>query len=157
MKPTCMLTSPGDLVDLPDVDPGCCYGSAVYGPHRCTCWKPVFDSEQVDVIPGKPGNRSTLCSDCAFRPNSPERNGDERFDHAGEGELEELVGGVGTFYCHQGMRRVVQMTHPCGAVVDIPPGSYHPPQRRGVAYKADGTPADVCAGLAARRKRLERK
>lgn len=140
--------------ELPDLGEVCCMGVAVYGPERCTCWRPVFDVEQalprVDLIPAR---RATMCGDCAFRNNSPERQGDARFQHSGEGELEELVFSTAEFACHQGMRRRLALVHPTGARVECGPGAYAPAIANGVAFKADGSPADLCAGLAAARTR----
>lgn len=139
--------------DLPDTGPPCCMGSAVYGPGRCTCWEHVHDREQA-----KPRTklvaktRAKMCRDCAFRPDSPERSGDATHAHSEEGDLEALVASSDVFACHQGMRRRVALVHPRGHRVDLPPCSYDPPIVGGVGFKADGTPADHCAGLRAARK-----
>lgn len=137
--------------DLPDAgEGGCCYGAAIYGPHRCTCWEPVYDLEQQPVRPGDMGLRVKMCPDCAFRKNSPERRGDEGY----QGDTEFLDGLVMTgepFACHQGIRRPVAWRHPSGAEIPGHPAGYAPPLHDGKPYKADGTPADLCAGWAARR------
>jgi len=94
-----------DTGDYPDVGNGeqpCCMGSAVYGPERCTCWRPVFDHPQsLPMQKGPMRIRPRMCADCAFRPDSPERTGDERFAHSGDGEVDSLVNE--TFVCHQGL------------------------------------------------------
>lgn len=139
---------------FPDVGNGiepCCMGSAVYGPGRCTCWRPVYDAEQQTPQPGRALARAKCCGDCAFRMGSPERIGDSRMAHSSPGDLDDLVAGRGTFACHVGMRRVVAWTHPSGVRIDAEPGCYEPPVVDGVAYRADGSPADVCAGLTAMR------
>lgn len=138
--------------NLPDLGEVCCMGVAVYGPSRCTCWLPIFD---VDQVPPRVGlaseRRATMCGDCAFRGDSPERQGDPRFQHSGDGELEELVSSTADFACHQGMRRRLALVHPSGARVECGPGAYAPTIVNGVAFKADGSPADRCAGLAVAR------
>lgn len=61
------------------------------------------------------------------------------------------------FVCHQGIRRAVKWQHPSGAIVSGHEGNYCPPIIDGVPFKADGTPADICAGWAALRlKRIGR-
>lgn len=145
---------------FPDVGNGdapCCMGSAVYGPGRCTCWAPVYDLEQQEPRPGQMQPRTKCCGDCAFRMGSPERSGDSRMAHSSPGELEQLVGGSGTFACHVGMRRVIAWRHPSGAQIEAESGCYAPPILAGVAYRADGRPADVCAGLTAMRAGSERE
>lgn len=140
---------------LPDAGGGmCCDGAANMGPGRCTCWDPVYDQEQAEPQQGPMAVRPTMCADCAFRPGSPERTGDPRFQHSDEGDIEELVGTGAVFACHQGMRRRLARVHPTGARVESGPGDYEPPQRGEHAWKADGTPADVCAGLTAARRQL---
>lgn len=143
---------------MPDpVNGACCDGSAVKGPQYCTCWAPVFDMEQQVVRPGERGQRAGLCHDCAYRPGSPERSGDERYN-GDQAFLDRIVAAGEPFHCHQGIRRVVKLVHPSGAEVEVPPGDYRPPQVAGVPYKADGSPGDLCAGWAARRlKHVQRE
>src|SRR3954470_3659569 len=54
-------------VDLDQLDP-CCWGVAVYGWERCTCWEDVYDVEQTDpVLPVADGSiqvRHARCGDC---------------------------------------------------------------------------------------------
>lgn len=142
--------------DLPDAGGGmCCEGSAALGPGRCTCWDPVFDLEQAaDLKAGPPQVRPTACADCAFRPGSPEQQGDERFANSGDGELDDIIGGSAPFLCHQGMRRQLRQVHPTGAVVEDAPGAYRPPVKGDRAWCADGEPAQICAGWVARRRAL---
>ena len=141
----------GQPPDLPDAGEGtCCIGAAVYGKDRCTCWTAVYDLEQRSLQPGPMGMRVSMCADCAYRPNSPEKRGEEGY----EGDTEFLDGLILTgefFACHQGIRLPVKWVHPSGAEVPGHPAGYNPPLRDGVPYKADGTPADLCAGWAARR------
>ncbi len=95
-----------------------------------------------------------MCHDCAFRPGSPERQGDERY-HGSDGKLDELAWSGEPFYCHQGLRRVVAWRHPADVEVPAGPDDYDPPVGLTMPYQADGTPAEVCAGWAARRRALE--
>ena len=143
----CMLD--GQPPDLPDAGQGaCCYGAAVYGPQRCTCWTPVYDLEQQEIQPGLPLPRVPvrMCHDCAFRPGSPERSGDESYAHASQDDLDAMVAGRTPFACHQGIRHPVKWVHPSGVEVAGHPGGYDPPIVDGIPYKADGTPADLCSG-----------
>lgn len=124
---------------LPDAGQGmCCMGAAVYGPGRCTCWVPVYDLEQQEIVPGLPlpPIPVRMCGDCAYRPHSPERSGGEGYN-GDAGTLDDLVRNREPFYCHQGIRKPVSHRHPA---------AYDPPIRDGVPYKADGTPANLCAG-----------
>jgi hypothetical protein len=136
----------------------CCIGSAVRGARGCTCWTPEYDVEQAEPRTDGLlfGCRESMCEDCAFRPGSPERAGDP--DSAGDEELlDDLVVTGRPFWCHQGMRRPVRHRHPSGVVVEASPLEYAPPAVGAVPYKADGSPADLCYGWAARRaKYLER-
>lgn len=138
----------------------CCMGAAEYGFDRCTCWEPVYDLEQSttprpDIEPG-PATRSEMCVDCAFRPDSPERSGDERYDHA-DGDLSDLT----HFWCHQGIRKPIAWRHPAGITVTCDVDAYDPPVRiidgEPVPLKADSTPADRCAGFAAYARAREAK
>lgn len=137
-------------------EPGmCCFGAAVYGASRCTCWEPVFDLEQEPLENGgKPpeeiGQRTKCCQDCAYRNGSPERErgeGDRLDDWALDGRSE--------FWCHQGVRKVVAWRHPDGRELPAAEGDYRPPQTsepRPAIWKADGTVGERCAGWAATRK-----
>jgi hypothetical protein len=134
--------------ELPDAGEGrCCIGAAAGG--RCTCWRVEYAEEQQPLQAGPPAIRPTMCSDCAFRHDSPERAGDEAFANSGEGALEEIALGLhGPFYCHDGMRRRVALVHPSGVRVPLPPGDYEPVQTPGRPFKASGAPAVLCAGYA---------
>lgn len=155
----------------------CCYSKIEYGPERCTCWEPVFDMEQAEPvtervgmvageIPARGGQsahprlcdlhetptrsvtvRSKCCHDCAYRAGSPERDG----GFTEEALLALPAQAHRVFACHQGMVRVIRWTHPCGVEVPAGEGDYRPPVIDGVAFKADGTPAELCAGWAALR------
>lgn len=139
--------------DLAALEVPCCMGAAVYGLERCTCWEPIYDLDQAESLDvgSPPATRSSCCIDCAYRNGSPERT---------SGLGEELVDVAGTpgsvFACHQGMRRVVAWRHPLLGDREIPagPGDYRPPIRDGIAYRADGSPADLCAGWASYRRGL---
>jgi hypothetical protein len=140
-------------IEMPDpVNGACCIGSAAMGAQYCTCWEPVYDLAQQQAKPGATAARKTMCGDCAYRPGSPERNGDERYN-GDAGFLAAIAQTGDIFWCHQGMRRVVKLRHPSGAEVVISTDHYDPPKDGGVPFKADGTPGDICAGWSAHRAR----
>lgn len=134
----------------------CCYGAAEDGPTACTCWEPEFelDQEPIDTTL-VPATRSAMCADCAYRPDSPERSGDDRYMCASEDGLPD-VPVASTFWCHQGMRKPLRWRHPLGIVVECTGDFYKPPiaeiDGQAVPFKADGTPGDRCAGWAAHRR-----
>lgn len=128
----------------PETDVPCCYGSALEGPSRCTCWRPVYDVDQLPLRGGTVDARTVPCRDCAYRPDSPENRDGESLPYGQHRTV---------FWCHQGMRRVVGWVHPDGRYAPAEPGCYDPPSAEGVhvPLKADGTPADLCAGWLAQR------
>lgn len=133
---------PGVRAD--DEPRGCCMGEAAKDPTHCTCWEPVFDVEQADPVPGEVITRGTCCHDCAYRRGSPEEREGAR------GDLEALAADDrGAFFCHQGMRRAIAYRHPDGRELPAGAGDYQPAILDGVAYRADGTPADRCGGWGA--------
>lgn len=138
-----------DRDDYSSHEAPCCMAGAMRGPRACTCWEPVYDLDQAEPdLSGLPATRRECCGDCAYRNGSPERGdgyGDELRDVAGDGS---------TFACHQGMRRAVAYVHPDGRTIPAPEGDYQPPVLGAVAYKADGSPADLCAGWSAHRRAL---
>jgi hypothetical protein len=122
----------------------CCAGAAEWGPGRCTCWDPVYDLEQAEPRTDEvPETRSQMCGDCAYRPDSPERQADPY------GMI-----GLPNFWCHRGMRRPKEWRHPDGRVRRADPANYQPPIVDGVAYRADGHPAARCGGWAAEQREL---
>lgn len=138
--------------DLPETpEPWCCEGAASMGPGRCTCWEPVYDLDQQEPRTQEPaGVRPEMCVDCAYRPGSPERRGEE--DYKGDQDLLDALVVTGRpFWCHQGVRRPVKYRHPCGMEIEGHPAEYRPPLVAGRPYKADGSPSDLCGGWAARR------
>lgn len=134
------------LVGLAD----CCIGAITDGPAGCTCWEQEFDLEQAppdtDLVPT---TRDKMCDDCAYRPTSPERTGDEGYAFGDE----ELPSGPVPFWCHQGIRKPLRYRHRLGIVVEATGDHYAPPEvtidGAGVPFRADGTPAQRCAGWAA--------
>lgn len=144
----------GDMlpaIELPDAgEGGCCIGSAMGGPQRCTCWEPVYDLEQAEPVAALMGLRTIRCSDCAYLKNSPERRGEDGYQGDAD-SLEDMVRNGELFACHQGIRKPLKYVHPSGAEIPGHPAAYDPPMVDGVPYKADGTPADLCAGWTARR------
>ena len=152
------MSCPGNP-DWPGTDGTCCYGAAVYGPSRCTCWTPVYDLHQQPadehllglLAAGvQPNTRSLMCAGCAYRPGSPERAGDPR--HVGDADELERIAVQSRFWCHQGIRRVTKWVHPSGAEAPGHPAAYEPVTVALVPLRADGTPAELCAGWAARRR-----
>ncbi len=149
----CGLSQPGP--DLPDAGEGtCCMGAAMFGPERCTCWQPVYDLDQAQPVEAAPSTRAAPCEDCAFRADSPERQGEPGYAGS-EAELDRLVATGQPFFCHQGIRRPITWRHPTGTEIPGDPANYQPPIIVGVPYRADGTPAEVCAGWAARHRALK--
>lgn len=138
----------------------CCMGAAEDGPSACTCWEPVYDLEQQPTAKDpQPGQRTEMCGDCAYRPDSPERTGDERHTCSTEGELDDIARGDNPFWCHVGLRKPTGYRHETlGIVVPADTDTYDPlfavldGQR--IPIKADGTAGDRCAGWAARKKQL---
>ena len=136
---------------------GCCDGAANRGPSACTCWKPVYDLDQGVTVQkrrwsGPPAVRAKMCDDCAYRPDSPEANGDDRY-------AERPEPGEGTFFCHVGTRKVVRWVHPAGITVDADGDYYDPPSvtyvpGRRAPLKGDGSFADICAGWHAHQRAL---
>lgn len=136
----------------PATDPDdipCCDSSAWKGHEDCTCWKPVYDLEQQPVRPHEPTqSQPKMCADCAYRPKSPERQGDP--EHEGDEDLLENLAASGRpFWCHQGIRRPIKYVHPTGAEVPGHPANYCPPMIDGRPYQADGSPALLCGGWSA--------
>ncbi len=150
-----MICGVGDP-SLPDAGDGvCCAGAALYGPERCTCWRSLYDREQVDPVPvpGPPQVRDGMCGDCAYRPGSPEK--EDHPDYRGDADQLERLAASGTpFWCHDGLRRELLRRHPSGVEHPSLPGAYDPPMRDGVPYRADGRPGLLCAGWDARRRAL---
>lgn len=138
----------------PDTGGGCCWAADVFGPGYCTCWRTQYDAEQAELQPGvrfvRPGG---MCGDCAYRPGSPEKEGDPGY-RGDAGHLEQWAADATPFHCHDGLRRVVEHRHPSGATVPGAPGDYDPPIVDGVPYRANGEPGYLCAGWDARRRAL---
>lgn len=128
----------------------CCMASAMRGPRACSCWQPIYDLDQITelALDAAVETRSSCCDDCAYRNGSPERA--DGYDD----ELSELAGSRSVFACHQGMRRVIFWRHPDGRELPAGDGAYDPPVVGAVAFKADGQPAERCAGWASHRRAL---
>ncbi|MFJ8818190.1 hypothetical protein [Amycolatopsis thermoflava] len=155
----------GGWPDEPDTP--CCEGMWLDGWAACTCWVPVFNHDHQappDETAAKllaagleptvrPGG---MCGDCAYRPDSPEKSGDENY--RGDADFLERIAQDGErFWCHDGMLLVTEWRHPSGLTVPGHPGAYIPPIEAAVPYRADGQPGYLCAGWAARRKAIEAK
>lgn len=136
-------------------DTGCCWGSILKGPEHCTCWTPVFAQEQAEpIVPRSPEDvtvRPRMCGDCAFRPDSP-----EQADEFMREQLLMLPEEGAPFWCHDGMRRPLHWVHPDGRRVDGDPDNWIPATVGRVPFRADGRPALLCAGWAARTRRAGR-
>lgn len=143
----------------------CCDGARTRGPATCTCWTPEYDKPQTNPTPETvvglilgditPDVRERMCSDCAYRPNSPERNGKTTACDATK--LEQLAANGTRFWCHDGMRKPIAWRHPKGmrmATVSDADGDYQPSIVEGVPYRADGQPGLLCAGWNARHRAL---
>lgn len=135
---------------------GCCVGEGFRGPEYCTCWKPIFDVDQQELrAPSSPddlGARTSMCGDCAYRKDSPER----AEQHSDEFLMDLVVDGT-PFWCHEGMRRPVRWEHPDGRTVPGDPADYQPPRIVGIPYRADGRPGLLCAGWAHRSDRASQR
>lgn len=137
-----------DMGRAGDEDRTCCFGSSVVG--RCTCWEAEYDREQapidrnaaVEIRPGGP------CSDCGCKADQPEAS------------LVASLADTGTpFYCHEGMRRKLADVHPDGSRIESGPADYQPliDHEIGLPFRANGQPAYLCAGWAARTKKAARE
>lgn len=131
------------------------------GPLTADDLTPIYDLPQAEPRPDEvPGVMEAMCGDCAFRPGSPERTDDPTVS-VGSEQLEQLVTGGTPFWCHNGMRRRVGSSVDLGdgrtvSVHEDDPSAFDPPMLTGsplgpIPYKADGSPADLCAGWTARR------
>ncbi len=142
------VNNPQRLIDLTPELP-CCYGHAMNGPAGCTCWRAVYNVDAEPMRAGPMGRRQQMCADCAYRPDSPERQAT-----TGAACSAEEPGGLpvvpGVFVCHQGMKVQIGVRHEStGVFVAEPPGvvaSYDGRTWAGRAWKANGEPADLCAG-----------
>lgn len=151
-----LLTAPAD----------CCPGRITTGPAGCTCWQPVYDRDQtgpdratvIALTCGEitPDEQDGMCGDCAYRPNSPEKQ--SQSSHAGDAtELERLAASGEKFFCHTGFRVPTAWEHPAGMRIPADPnrdGDYQPLILLGIPYRADGRPGLLCAGWSARRRAL---
>lgn len=153
-----------DWPDTGDAGLCCCYGSALNGPDRCTCWIPVYDVVQLPPRTEAPSSvMPTMCSTCAFRPGSPERTGNPRAAADWE-HLLCLVAKGEPFWCHDGLLAPVAFLHPPSGTWHVVDDdlAFHPPIQRDAhdtptPYRADGRPGDLCAGWTAMRLHHERE
>lgn len=164
----CVLGAGSSVVEFPEINEGfCCYGAMLNGPQGCTCWRPVFDLEQAELVPGLPqipipvrmceAGGPGAGEGCAYRPHSPERDG--AGDYQGTAEHLECLAATGQpFFCHKGIRRAVAWQHP-EAGIEVPGhlADYQPPIISNVPYRADGQPAYICAGWLLRAAALRRR
>lgn len=136
---------------------GCCTGNDMNSPEYCLCWVPVFDLDQAD--PQLAGSwkdcepQDGMCHDCAYRPNSPERNGNS-YDE--EVLLDLATSSQQVFFCHAGMRRPKLWRHPDGREVPGDVKDYQPPFVDSIPYRADGRPGLVCGGWSVLREKWKK-
>ncbi len=141
------------------LDP-CCGGFGLRGPEFCTCWIAVY--EPIPVAPAlstRPDTMPRMCGDCAFRPDSPERRGDQHAAANWAG-LQYLVATETPFWCHDGLPRLIGWRHQPSDTWIPQPGSvddYKPTIVDGVPYRADGNAGSRCAGWAAAVGRQSRR
>lgn len=141
---------PEDACRWPDELLWCCFNAAGNGPLACTCWQPRYSAAQADcaVPPGCVVERAQQCADCAYRADSPEQS-----DTYMAEKLDDITFDAHQpFWCHQGIRWPVAWVHPAGYEVRGDHADYSPPIIDGRPYKADGSPADLCVGWAARNR-----
>lgn len=142
-EPRLQLTG-GPLLPAPDPVLPCCETSAHTDGEECTCWTSRLTVEPTDRLQeGPPVIRRTMCGDCAYRPGSRER---EEADGDPPGYSRARP-----FYCHTGMARAVGYSHPDvpGEVPDVTNSDYRCYLFADRAWKANGAPAELCAGWAA--------
>lgn len=151
-----------DGVVLPDAGRGeCCEDAAEDGPQACTCWDYVYDAERsrdlrrYDVP--TPASPPVMCSDCAFRPGSPEK-ADDPHVVASSYQLLRCVSLGQPFWCHDGMPKVIGFRHPSGAYVPFDDdGAFSPrivkSDDAATPFRADGRPAVLCSGWWLQRKK----
>jgi hypothetical protein len=131
---------------LPDT---CCLGAAAYGPERCTCWEPVLQPEQAPPQQGPCNVAKRMCSGCAFKP--------------GLAESDPIVANVvdrsmrsQAFFCHHEVTAIVAWRHPAGFEKPAGPDRHTAPTNGWWGARADGRPAELCAGwMAAKRKQAK--
>lgn len=130
----------------------CCYGSASNGPTHCECWVAEYSDDRQKPKGGDMQLRVTQCQDCAYRHDSAEWN-----DPVERAKLIAHALGDGVFSCHQGTPYVVRWRHPEGMVIEAERdaagniNTYEPLIIGSTPFKANGEPADLCAGYATRR------
>lgn len=135
----------------------CCYGAAMGGPERCTCWTSTYDGEQAPWDGSLPQVRSSCCGDCASLPGSPERTKDDGAVWATV--QRQATDGGAVFFCHRGehgaqmRRRLCSVNDVDGRVSEPECDDYRPGQvdhERGMfRLLLDGSAAPVCAAWAA--------
>lgn len=142
------LHSLGPDLPAPDPEVPCCETAAYSNGKACSCWEPIFSAPTPPVLlEGPQAPRPKMCHDCAYRPGSPERT---------EVDGEQLEAPLSQpFQCHDGMPKLLGWTHPelpgaclvAAAIGDR--DSFGPVIRGAQSWRADGTPALMCAGWVA--------
>lgn len=156
----CGSAAPAQVMRVLTGMTSCCVGALEDGPASCECWVPIYDLEQQPIAESlTPGQRTEMCADCAYRPDSPERTGDDRHTCSDDGELDDIARGDNPFWCHQGLRKPTAFRHETlGIIVPTDSDAYDPPfakiDGRRIPIKADGSAGDRCAGWMARKRQL---
>lgn len=142
----------------------CCFAAANTEGDSCDCWIPVLWPEHETNRDGHPireegpqNVKREMCSDCAFKPTSPERakqdgapldyGPDRPFTcHTAEGVDHYSIGQ----WSGHSMPRVTVWVHPpSGVTMPVTEDDYKPVSRGNRSWLADGSPAPFCAGWGA--------
>lgn len=139
--------APTSALPAPDKDSPCCWTAAETDGKACECWEEIYwPPPTPDILAGPMATRTRLCHDCAYRPGSP-----ERAEEDGE-QLDAVL--YQPFTCHQGMPVLVGYRHPQIDGLSMLARGLHdrdnfgPVTRGAQAWKANGSPAELCAGWA---------
>jgi hypothetical protein len=142
-------------IPCPDETP--CWDACAPDGSDCAAWEPIYWPEPTEdaLQHGPEPLRARSCTDCAYRPGSPERRDND-------GGLPESFDPLRPFHCHDGMPGLVGWAHPnlnaCILARMLPsaqdgfltgPTDYRPILHGPRGWRADGRPLVVCAGWAA--------
>lgn len=160
-----MACGGGSGLPCPDPDGVPCWEACAVDGSDCAVWEAIYWPEPTKdparLQAGPEPKMPTACGDCAYRPQSPERQ-----DNGGD--LPVTFDPLRPFHCHVGMPALVGWSHPglgdvCLLASSLPTmqdgfliGSYdyEPHHVGGRGFQADGRPLVVCAGWAAHAARV---
>lgn len=154
------MTSKREL-ELPCCD-GVAWHGSLNGGDGCTCWEPIYDREQAELISGLEAQaRATPCDTCACRSLAETLPDGSPVPWDLENAYGDMLNNARRgrpFYCHKGMRKLIGYRHPqLGQThVDDPDACAEPPFVDGVPYDADGRPSPLCAAWVGEARRLVR-